>query len=375
MAARRISRTRKLCFAVQGPKPQRTSGPAGQIAAAARAVARRAEDSRAFSREHLELHLRNRAAALVCGLLEPSEPSEPSEGPKPGPPAGPRPRSVSSRPTAKTRGSTPSARFVNDQKEASASRHVRIQELQRGLIDHDEARLASISRGTSPLTGARGQPMIPVPPVDVDALRLPLDLRLRLAVGNKISKGFRRPWLMAVHQVAEEARDEPLQEVVQEVMEDEQCFDAALPREGPVAPRPFYEVPRSYNTPKELLARSEELCKTEAAEDQCMPIAWRMLGEAHSAHPPEVLCMLRTVTRLAQEHGFTAASRKDLLQIADELLHSLTPRLKDASVEFLQEVAETMVDCSVGSQAFENLVQLEMGWRAVGEGRGPHTGC
>ena len=102
--------------------------------------------------------------------------------------------------------------------------------------------------------------MIPVPPVDVDALRLavgksqreraerdplrasktladpgfkgigfarlPLDLRLRLAVGNKISKGFRRrvlyplcrppndlgiwvelcrPWLMAVHQVAEEA--------------------------------------------------------------------------------------------------------------------------------------------------------------------------
>ena len=43
---------------------------------------------------------------------------------------------------------------------------------------------------------AAGQAVLPVPPLEVDPLRMPLELRLRLAAGNKICKGFRRPSLM-----------------------------------------------------------------------------------------------------------------------------------------------------------------------------------
>jgi len=119
-----------------------------------------------------------------------------------------------------------------------------MQELQRGIIDHDEERLADIARGTSPLLGARGQAMLPVPPVEVDPLRMPMELRLRLAVGNKISKSFRRPWLMAAHAAVEEARDLPLQHAVLEAFEDTRSFDVAQPRpEGP-QPRQEYRFPR-----------------------------------------------------------------------------------------------------------------------------------
>lgn len=43
-------------------------------------------------------------------------------------------------------------------------------------------------------------------------------------------------------------------------------------------------------------------------------------------------------------------------QIADELLHSLTSRLKDMTSEFLLEVLATMKQCNVGSTAFSDLL-------------------
>jgi len=247
--------------------------------------------------------------------------------------------------------------MVIKQKNASLARRARMHELQRGMIDHDEERLAEVARGTSPLLGARGQAVLPVPPLDVDPLRMPLELRLRLAAGNKICKGFRRPWLMAVHSANEEARDWPLRHAVLEAFEDTRSFDAAHPRpEGPL-PRQEYADPRSFDL-QDLLLRAEELIEAKAMEDQCMPVAWRFLAAAYDVTPPDVLKMLRHVKTFAMAHGFTAASRKELEQIADELLHSLTSRLQDASGDFLLEVMETMKQCEVGSTAFSDLVQL-----------------
>lgn len=247
--------------------------------------------------------------------------------------------------------------MVIKQKNASLARRARMHELQRGMIDHDEERLAEVARWTSPLLGARGQAVLPVPPLDVDPLRMPLELRLRLAAGNKICKGFRRPWLMAVHSANEEARDWPLRHAVLEAFEDTRSFDAAHPRpEGPL-PRQEYADPRSFDL-QDLLLRAEELIEAKAMEDQCMPVAWRFLAAAYDVTPPDVLKMLRHVKTFAMAHGFTAASRKELQQIADELLHSLTSRLQDASGDFLLEVMETMKQCEVGSTAFSDLVQL-----------------
>jgi len=242
-----------------------------------------------------------------------------------------------------------------------------MQELQRGIIDHDEERLADIARGTSPLLGARGQAMLPVPPVEVDPLRMPMELRLRLAVGNKISKSFRRPWLMAAHAAVEEARDLPLQHAVLEAFEDTRSFDVAHPR--PEGPQPLqeYAIPRRVERPKDLLLQAEEF--QAILEDRCMPLAWQFLSVAYDATASEVLKMLRHV-HIFEAASFTAVARKELEQIADELLHSLTSRLKDMTSEFLLEVLATMKQCNVGSTAFSDLLaQLlaQKGWIGLRE--------
>lgn len=111
-----------------------------------------------------------------------------------------------------------SLQMAFERRQASRRRHQRIEELQRQLIDHDEERLGRLAVHTAPLTGLRGQAVLPVPPLPVDDLRLPLDLRLRLAVTNKPRKGFRRPWLMAMHRSVREAQDEPLHLALDEAM-------------------------------------------------------------------------------------------------------------------------------------------------------------
>ncbi|CAK9027081.1 Hypothetical protein SCF082_LOCUS17764 [Durusdinium trenchii] len=104
----------------------------------------------------------------------------------------------------------------------------------------------------------------------------------------------------------------------------------------------------------DLLLRGEELIEAEALEDQCMPIAWRFLAATYDATPQEVLMMLRQVKSFTtKNHGFTTASRKELEQIADEILHSLATRLEDAPAYFLKEVLETMKQCEVGSTVLD----------------------
>ncbi|CAK9050705.1 unnamed protein product [Durusdinium trenchii] len=339
------------------------------------------------TQENVELHVRDRGATLFNFYTQ----GHPSDAPSltahwakpvtPTPPTRATTASPSTKRTTRLRGplSTPSrplsallslghrrsADIVIKQKNASAARRVRMHELQRGMIDHDEERLAEVARGTSPLLGARGQAMLPVPPVEVDPLRVPLELRLRLAAGNKISKSFRRPWLMAAHAANEEAKDLPLQYAVVEAFEDTMYFDVAHPSaEGPI-PRQEYEIPRRFQSPKDLLLRGEELIEAEALEDQCMPIAWRFLAATYDATPQEVLMMLRQVKSFTtKNHGFTTASRKELEQIADEILHSLATRLEDAPAYFLKEVLETMKQCEVGSTAFSHLVQLLLARRS-----------
>eukprot|EP00435_Cladocopium_sp_Y103_P050443 s151_g15.t1 len=327
----------------------RSSGPSKVVLSASRAIARREEDAQPFSRENVELFLKDRAATFLdfcmqnpgwesaersdakvaaegwvpCGgqfLTPPATPSTratTSTSPRPASPVSPR------SPLSDRLPSRGSVDMVIKQKNASSARRARMHELQRGMIDHDEERLAEIARGTSPLLGARGQAVLPVPPLEVDPLRMPLELRLRLAAGNKTCKGFRRPWLMAVQSANEEARDWPLRHAVLEAFEDTRSFDAAHPRpEGPL-PRQEYANPRCFQSIQDLLRRAEELIEAKAMEDQCMPVAWRFLAATYDATPPEVLKMLRHVKTFATaQHGFTAASRKELEQIADEVLHS-----------------------------------------------------
>lgn len=127
---------------------------------------------------------------------------------------------------------------------------------------------------------------------------------------------------MAAHAANEEAKDLPLQYAVVEAFEDTMYFDVAHPSaEGPI-PRQEYEIPRRFQSPKDLLLRGEELIEAEALEDQCMPIAWRFLAATYDATPQEVLMMLRQVKSFTtKNHGFTSWSRL--------LMRSCTPWQQD----------------------------------------------
>ena len=207
---------------------------------------------------------------------------------------------------------------------------------------------------------SQAKAVLPVPPLQTDDLRLPIDMRLRLAVANKVFKAVQRPWVMAGHSRLQEQKDLPFQDAVREAMGD--SFDSTHPNLRGLADLPDIHFPRdrrefTLKDLKNLMKRAEEFLHSNALENECMPILWEFLSKAYEATAPDVLSMIRLVKNFSNRSGFTAVSRKDLDVMANELLHSLTNRLENLPLKLLYEVQATMRSCEIESEAFGNLLE------------------
>mmetsp|Transcript_41846 Transcript_41846/g.97441 ORF Transcript_41846/g.97441 Transcript_41846/m.97441 type:complete len:457 (-) Transcript_41846:31-1401(-) len=334
-------------------RAMRPDGPDKVLASGARAVALKAEECQPFSNAHVEFHLRLRSALLHDFGAQEEETAD--EMPVQPPPVL---RPVQS---AWTRPADPKSFPRSQASPCRSERRERMHKLEQDILDHDEGRLAEVASGTFPLLGARGQPLLPVPPLPVETRRIALPQRLRLATSNKTAKGSKRYELMASHIWRDEASDVPLRTVAHEAMEGE-GFDAAAPWEPvPPFPKPAHELSRTYDTAAALLKRAEELLVSNAAEDQWVPLTWRMASEAYTATLQEVLRIVRLLGHLARKrHGLSAATKKDMKLLANSTLNSLTHRLAEVTMEAAVEVLETMGAVHVGSQVFLNLLMTTL---------------
>jgi len=235
-------------------------------------------------------------------------------------------------------------------------RRERIEELQQGLMDHDEESLSRVQRGTAPLLGAVGEPVLPVPPLEVQDSRLPLSQRLRLLSQNRSSKEAVRNMLMTSKILGDEAKDRPLEDFVRQTLGQKGS-------PGPTAPVERYEASRwdrfgltDYSL-KELFQEAEHLSR-QGTEEQWIRLASQFCSRAYDAELPEVLRMVRLVAIVTTKppRWLSAAGKKDLKRAADHVLQSLTGRLEGSDVDFITEVIDTMSQACVGTQVFLDML-------------------
>lgn len=256
--------------------------------------------------------------------------------------------------------------------QASQARKSRIQELQQGINDHDEEMLARVALGTAPLLGRRGEPVLPVPPLEMRDSRLPLQTRLRVLSSNKSAKEAVRNLLLSSQVLGEEAKDRALESHAQDLLEggvvqseprhfDTEHFSAQRWDRfdhGALQERSLEELFQE-------VARLESSCQggSGACEEQWIRLASQFCSRAYETNLRDILRMVRIVSASARgKRGLSARGKKELLRAADHLLQSLTGRLQDCGAGFLTEVVETMGSAACGTQVFlDMLMTLLMG--------------
>lgn len=261
--------------------------------------------------------------------------------------------------------------------QAAQARKGRIQELQQGLSDHDEKMVARVALGTAPLLGVRGEPVLPVPPLEMRDSRLPLQQRLRVLSSNKSAKEAVRNLLLGSQVLGDEAKDRPLEDYVRQTLEGGMAqgeHEAGSPRH--FDPDRFsaqrwdrFDHGALQECSLEELFREADRLESSgkgdsgASEEQWIRLASQLCSRAYEANLKAVLRMVRVVSASVRgKRGLSARGKKELLRAADHILQSLTGRLQDCDIVSLCEVVETMASAACGTQVFlDMLMALLMG--------------
>eukprot|EP00931_Biecheleriopsis_adriatica_P114809 TRINITY_DN90704_c0_g1_i1.p1 TRINITY_DN90704_c0_g1~~TRINITY_DN90704_c0_g1_i1.p1 ORF type:complete len:658 (-),score=142.77 TRINITY_DN90704_c0_g1_i1:16-1989(-) len=250
-------------------------------------------------------------------------------------------------------------------RQTMTARRERIQELEQGIEDQTEKRLAQIALGTAPLLGARGEPVLPLPPPEVHEARLALQQRLRMLSANRCSKEAVRNVLIASQIQGDEDRDRPFEDHIRQTLGSGNFTERQKrPEERSSTEADFDRAPlrESFGqlaelSPSELVRQAETLASRHGTEDQWVRLASQLAARACDAELQEVLRMVRLVATAARrKQGMTAAGKNELLHVADHLLQSLIGRLQDSDICFLTKVVETMCETAMGTQAFLDMI-------------------
>lgn len=239
-----------------------------------------------------------------------------------------------------------------------ASRQERIDALDKALWKHDEDKLRRLAKGTAPMPDLdnEGRPFPPpVPPADWKDWKWRLkDARAEAAGENNRDYG----------QAPRSAREVLARE---DILGTESKLKAHLSaratlgasdsgdakEQAAAARRADVQGLKSLKGYKELLSEAEGFSAdpNSRAPEYWTLLASQLCSHAYEAAEPDVLRMVRTVGAAARSL-FEERAKKELSELAEHLLGSLSSRLRDTSIDFLTEVAEAMTDARVGSQIY-----------------------
>jgi len=235
------------------------------------------------------------------------------------------------------------------------TRRERIEALEQGMERHDEERLGILARGTAPLLGVHGQPVLPVPPAEpAKESRLDRSNFKDLRRNMQNAEADLRTSMKAAEIMGSDAKDR---------------YEYELPPPRSARqPRPVAAASKATNarslaelrrcTAGELLHEADVLLQSGASDDQWARLASQLCAKAYEAEPKDVLRMVRALGAAACKLGVGKGSvaKQELLQAADHLVQSLTAQLHGVEIDILVEVVETMSDARVGCQSYLDMI-------------------
>jgi len=276
-------------------------------------------------------------------------------------------------------------------------RQARIEELEKAMHSHDAERFARLSEGTQLLLDDEGQPWLPAPPQDIAS---PIAHKGRIRVLRHIIPGLgarslaassitRDPRSSAGGEQEEDAPSCPMaypncphrQAVVERLhaweLENSQPIKQSLDKPAATDGERTNAAVRGFLTEKREIAKrdhthlmrldvadlsqeAEKLAQQETNDDQWLRLANVVCSKAYEIPVAESLKIAAVLGKQAEEHGDQTRTGREHSRSVDQMLYSLTWRLKDADYETLVKVVEVMADTGTASQIYFDMVMVQV---------------